>query len=79
MEPELEPFGYDSLSESTPLRRTGFKRARINWVDVSNWNPDQIPEPAVQTEISRIMSVPWPMRKLKLPLYQMGKLLRIFD
>jgi hypothetical protein len=54
MEPELELF--DSLFESTPLRRTGFKRPRINWDDVSSWNTDQIPEPAVQTEISRIMA-----------------------
>jgi len=56
MEPELEPFGYDSLSESTPRRRTGFKRPRINWVDVSSWNTDQIPEPTVQDDIERIMA-----------------------
>ncbi len=42
MEPELEPFGYYSLS--TPRRRTGFKRPRINWVDVLSCNTDQIPE-----------------------------------
>ena len=28
-EPELEPFHYDSLSDSTPRRKTGFRRPRI--------------------------------------------------
>ncbi len=56
MEPELEQFGYDSLPESTPLRRTGFKRPRINWVDVSRWNADEIHEATVQDDIERIMA-----------------------
>ncbi len=51
MAPELEPLRYDSLFEFTPRRRTGSRRPRINWVDVSSWNTDQIPEPADQTEI----------------------------
>jgi hypothetical protein len=55
MEPELEAFVYYSLSESTPWRRTGFKRPLINWVDVSSWNTDQILEPTVQGDIERIM------------------------
>ena len=29
-EQELEPFHYDSLSNSTPRRKTGFRRPRIN-------------------------------------------------
>jgi hypothetical protein len=65
MEPELEPFVYDSLSESTPLRRTGYKSPRINWVDVSSWNTDQILEPAVQAEISRIMAFFWADAKVE--------------
>jgi hypothetical protein len=56
MEPELEPINYDSLSDSTPRRKTGFRRPRIQWTNVSSWNTDQIPESAVQDEISRIMA-----------------------
>ncbi len=56
MEPELEPINYDSLSDSTPRRKTGFRRPRIQWTNVSSWNTDQIPETAVQNEISRIMA-----------------------
>ncbi len=56
MEPELERYEYDSLSESTPRRRTGFRRPRIDWVNVSSLKTGQIPEPAVQDEISRIMA-----------------------
>ena len=42
-EPELEPFHYDSLSDSTPRRRTGFRRPRIKWANVASWNADQTP------------------------------------
>ena len=56
MEPELEPFGYNSISESTPRRRTGFKRPRIYLVDASSWNTDQIPESTVQDDFQRIMA-----------------------
>jgi hypothetical protein len=56
MEPELELINYDSLSDSTPRRKTGFRRPRIQWTNVSSWNTDQIPESAVQDEISRIMA-----------------------
>jgi len=56
MDPELEPINYDSLSDSTPRRKTGFRRPRIQWTNVSSWNTDQIPESAVQDEISRIMA-----------------------
>ena len=36
-----EPFHYDSLSDSTPRRRTGFRRPRIQWADVASWSTDQ--------------------------------------
>ena len=58
MEAELEPFGYDSLSDSTPRprRRTGFTRPRINWTDVASWSLAANTEEAVLEEIARIMA-----------------------
>ena len=56
-EPELEPFRYDSLSDSTPRRRTGFRRPRIQWANVASWNTDQNTEAHIYQEIARIMAV----------------------
>jgi hypothetical protein len=52
-----EPFHYDSLSDSTPRRRTGFRRPRIQWADVASWSTDQNTEAHIYQEISRIMAV----------------------
>ncbi len=47
----------DTIPSPNPHHdRTGFKRPRINWVDVSSWNTDQIQEPTVQDDIERIMA-----------------------
>jgi hypothetical protein len=56
MEAELEPFGYDSLSDSTPRRRTGFTRPRINWTNVASWSLSANTEEDVLEEIARIMA-----------------------
>ena len=56
-EPELEPFQYDSLSDSAPRRRTGFRRPRIQWANVASWSTDQNTEAHIYQEISRIMAV----------------------
>ena len=56
-EPELEPFRYDSHSYSTPWRRTGFRRPRIQWANVASWSTDQNTEAHIYQEIARIMAV----------------------
>jgi hypothetical protein len=56
MEAELEPFGYDSLSDSTPRRRTGFRRPRIDWTNVASWSLAANTEEAVPEKISRIIA-----------------------
>ncbi len=54
MKPELEPFEYDSLSYSTALRRTGFRRPRINWTNVASWSLAQNTKEAILEEISSL-------------------------
>ena len=56
-EQELEPFRYDSLSNSTPRRRTGFRRPRIMWANAASWNTNQNTEAHIYQEIARIMAV----------------------
>ncbi len=56
MQAELEPFGYDSLFDSTPLHRTGFRRQRINWTNVTSWSLAQNTKEAILEEVSRIMA-----------------------
>ncbi len=48
MEPVLEPFGYDFLSDPTPRRRTGFGRPRINWTNTAVWSLAQNIEEAIE-------------------------------
>ena len=55
-EPELEPFQYESLSDSAPRRNTGFRRPRIQWTNVASWNTNQNPQAHSYQEIARIMA-----------------------
>ena len=55
-EPELEPFHYDSLSDSTSRRKTGFRRPRIKWANVASWNTEQNTGAHIYQEMARIMA-----------------------
>jgi len=68
MEAELEPFGYDSLSDSTPRRRTGFTRPRINWTNVASWSLSANTEEDVLEEIARIMAASMADAKVEVTL-----------
>ncbi len=65
MEPELELFGYDSLSYSTPLCRTGFRRSRIYWTNVASWSLAQTTEEVILEEISRLLAASMVDAKVK--------------
>ncbi len=69
----------DTILCPNPRHGAGLdRRQRINWVDVSSWNTDQILEPAVQAEISRIMAFFWADAKVEVTPRANEKVIALF-
>jgi hypothetical protein len=48
---DLEAGEFDYLSDSSPRRKTGFRRPRLHWAPVASWNLEHNTEEPVFQEI----------------------------